>query len=134
MLVARTRRRMFHQTKANLTSSPTTFSFSIPESRIELKEVRVTASLSDSAFKNYGVYAKKGDGNTRIVGGGKLVPLTVNSPSGTGGGGAGSGGGGGGATFAAVLENENVDVIVNHGGASGAAETITVTIEYEVLL
>ena len=30
-------------------------------------------------------------------------------------------------------KNEDIKVIVSHGGASGSEETITVTIEFEVL-
>ena len=90
--------------------------------------------MTDSAFKNFGVYAIKG-GQSRVVSGGKIIPLIIDAPSGTGGGGAsgGSGGSSGSAVLLSILENEDLQVVVNHGGASGSEETITVTVEYEVL-
>jgi len=131
--------RVIYETKTGLASSPTTFSFKIPEKRVNLLNVKVNCSLSESAFKNYGIYATKG-GQSRIIGGGKLTPLTLSTPEGTGGGGAsgGSGNGGGGsnpiiAAPLSILENEDLEVKVNHGGASGSEETITVTVEYVVL-
>jgi len=128
--------RILKQTKAGLSSSPTTFSFRIPEKKVQILSVKVNVSLIASAFRNYGIYAVKSGGETRIVGGAKLTPLTLTSPSGTGGGGASGasgGGGAGGATLLSVLENEDLKVIVNHGGDATNNEKITVTVEYEVL-
>jgi len=139
MLTIKPRFHVMHQTKTNLASSPTTFNFSIPYSRINLLNVKVNASLSDTAFRNYGIYAvKKGGGDSRVISGGKILPLTITTPTGTGGGGASggsgtSGGAGGAASLLSILENEDLQVIVDHAGASGSEETITVTIEFEVL-
>jgi len=124
--------RMIYQTKTGLASSPTTFSFKIPEKRVKLLNVKVNCSLSESAFKNYGIYATKG-GQSRIIGSGKILPLSINAPSGTGGGGASGSAGPTPASPLSILENEDLEIIVNHGGASGSEETITVTVEYEVL-
>jgi len=127
---------MIYETKTGLASSPTTFSFKIPEKHVKLLNVKINASLANSAFKNYGIYANKG-GQTRVIGGGKILPLTIDAPTGTGGGGATGGTSGGGGTTSAfplsILENEDLQIVVNHGGASGSEETITVTVEYEVL-